>query len=74
MPIGPHIADFVSFSLRTVVSLLPINEGEEALRVRQERNSWFSDHDYKVIEVAGLDVDSDVKGILDRLDAEFAQG
>jgi tRNA/rRNA methyltransferase len=74
VPIGPHIADFVSFSLRTVISLLPDTEGEEALRMRHEKNSWFSDHDYEVIEVAAPDIDSDVKRVLDRLDAEFARG
>jgi tRNA/rRNA methyltransferase len=74
VPIGPHIADFVSFSLRTVISLLPDTEGKEALHMRHERNAWFSDHDYKVIEVAAPDIDSDVRCVLDRLDAEFAQG
>jgi tRNA/rRNA methyltransferase len=74
VPVGPHIADFVSFPLRTVIFLLPPNEGEEAAHARRERNDWLRDHRYKIIEVPASDVDVDVRAVLDRLDAEFATG
>jgi tRNA/rRNA methyltransferase len=74
VPVGPHIADFVSFPLRTVISLLPTNEGEEATRARHEKNQWLSEHGYKIVEIAASDVERDMKALLDRLDAAFAQG
>ena len=74
VPVGPHMTDFVSFPLRTVISLLPANEGEDAGRTRHERNKWLSEHGYRIIEVPASDVDADVNGLLDRLDAELAQG
>ena len=74
VPVGPHMTDFVSFPLRTVISLLPTNEGEDAGRTRHERNKWLSEHGYRIIEVPASDVDADVNGLLDRLDAELAQG
>ena len=74
VPVGPHIADFVSFPLRTVISLLPANEAKDAVRSRHERNKWLSEHGYRIIEVSASDVDADVNRLLDRLDADLAQG
>jgi tRNA/rRNA methyltransferase len=74
VPVGPHIADFVSFPLRTVISLLPANEAKDAIRSRHERNKWLSEHGYRIIEVSASDVDADVNRLLDRLDADLAQG
>jgi tRNA/rRNA methyltransferase len=73
VPVGPHIADFVSFPLRSVISLIPADEGEEAARVRLGRNEWLTEHRYKIIEIPASEVDADVKGLLDRLDAECTQ-
>jgi tRNA/rRNA methyltransferase len=73
VPVGPHIADFVSFSLRSVISLVPADEGEEAARVRRTRNEWLTEHRYKIIEIPASEVDADVKRLLDRLDAECTQ-
>ncbi len=73
VPVGPYIADFVSFPLRTVISLLPADEGEEAVRARRERNAWLLEHQYKIIEIPASDVDADVKALLDRLDTDFTQ-
>ncbi|HWK86594.1 MAG TPA: TrmJ/YjtD family RNA methyltransferase [Xanthobacteraceae bacterium] len=73
VPVGPHIADFVSFPLRSVISLIPADEGEEAARVRLARNEWLTEHRYKIVEIPAAAVDADVKGLLDRLDAECAQ-
>lgn len=74
VPVGPHIADFVSFPLRAVISLLPDGENEESSRMRKEKNRWLSEHRYKLIEIPAAEVNSDVKELLDRLDAEFVRG
>jgi tRNA/rRNA methyltransferase len=74
VPVGPHIADFVSFPLRTVISLLPPEESEETLHMRKKKNRWLNEHNYKLIEIPSAEADRDVKGLLDRLDAEFARG
>jgi tRNA/rRNA methyltransferase len=71
VPLGPHIADFVSFPLRCVIDLVPQVEAEAAMRMRADKRSWLSDHKYKVIEVKAEDVEADVKTVLDRLDASF---
>ena len=71
VPLGPHIADFVSFPLRCVIDLVPQAEAEAAMRMRADKRSWLSDHKYKVIEVKAEDVEADVKTVLDRLDASF---
>ena len=73
VPVGPHIADFVSFPLRTVISLVSADEGQEAAQVRRTRNEWLMEHRYKIIEIPASEVDADVKGLLDRLDAECTQ-
>src|SRR5262249_27196375 len=36
-PIGPHIADLVSFPLRTVVDVVPVDESDELRRARAEK-------------------------------------
>jgi tRNA/rRNA methyltransferase len=72
VPLGPHIADFVSFPLRCVIDLVPQAEAEAAMRVRADKRSWLGEHDYKVIEVRAKDVEADVKKVLDKLDEELA--
>jgi tRNA/rRNA methyltransferase len=67
IPIGPHICDFVSFPLRTVVEIVPPNEAAEATTARAERRAWLAERDYAVIEVAAAEAESDMAGTLDRL-------
>jgi tRNA/rRNA methyltransferase len=67
IPIGPHICDFVSFPLRTVVELVPQDEAAEAATARAGRRAWLIERDYEVIEVEAAEVQSDSAAVLDRL-------
>jgi tRNA/rRNA methyltransferase len=67
VPIGPHIADFVSFPLKCVIDLKPAAENEAAARMRAEKRAWLEAHDYRVVEVKAADVERDVPRVLDEL-------
>jgi tRNA/rRNA methyltransferase len=67
IPIGPHICDFVSFPMRTVIELVPKDEASEASSARAERRCWLEERDYTVIEIAVDDIDSGIPAVLDRL-------
>ncbi len=69
VPIGAYIADFVSFPRRTVIDLVPAGENEAAARARAGRRAWLEQHDYRVIEVRGDEVERDVAKVLDGLAA-----
>jgi tRNA/rRNA methyltransferase len=69
VPLGPHIADFVSFPLRCVIDLVPQAEAEAATRVRADKRQWLVEHEYKVFEVKAEDVEADVAKVLDGLNA-----
>jgi tRNA/rRNA methyltransferase len=72
VPVGPHIADFVSFPLRTVLDLVPGRESEAAAATRAEKREWLEVRDYRVIEVSAGDVVTDVRRVLDRLDVAIS--
>ena len=65
VPIGPHIADFVSFPLKCVIDLVPASEPEEAARTRAERRVYLAERGYRVCEVRAVEVERDVGGVLD---------
>jgi tRNA/rRNA methyltransferase len=67
VPIGAHMADFVSFPRRVVIELVSAGENEAAVRLRADRHEWLKEHDYRVIEVQGSDVERDVAKVLDGL-------
>ncbi|MGH6664272.1 MAG: DUF559 domain-containing protein, partial [Pseudolabrys sp.] len=67
VPIGPHIADFVSFPLKCVIEIEAQGENETAVRLRAERRNWLAAHDYRVILVSGAAVERDVASVLDNL-------
>lgn len=71
-PIGPHVADMVSFRHRLVVELVPPGEPEAAARSRTERRAWLAERDYRVVELPAGDVDANLAGILDRLAAAIS--
>jgi tRNA/rRNA methyltransferase len=73
-PIGPHVADMVSFRLRLVVDLVPADETLEAGKSRAERHTWLGDRNYRVVEIAAKDVEADVIAALDRLHAALSTG
>jgi tRNA/rRNA methyltransferase len=68
-PIGQHICDFVSFPLRTAIDLLPADESAAAARIREERNAWLNEHNYKVLGIFARDVESDMATTLERIAA-----
>jgi tRNA/rRNA methyltransferase len=72
VPVGPHIADFVSFPLRTVLDLVPGQESDAAAMARVEKRVWLAERDYRVIEVNASEIETDVRRVLDRLDAAIA--
>ncbi len=69
VPIGPHIADFVSFPLKCVIDLKPGAEDDAAAALRADKRAWLEAHDYRVIEVTAAEVEADVAGVLDALAA-----
>lgn len=71
-PVGRHICDFVSFSLRAVISLEPADESEASKASRVQRDEWLAERDYRVATVRAEDVENDLGGVLDRLAAEIA--
>ncbi len=74
VPVGQYITDFVSFPLRTVLDLVPPQESEEAARVRADKREWLQGRDYRVIELKTAEVEADVPGALDRIDAALVSG
>jgi tRNA/rRNA methyltransferase len=67
VPIGPHIADFVSFQLKCVIDLVPVQETDDAARTRAERRAYLVERDYRVCEVRAKDVEGDVGKVLDQV-------
>jgi tRNA/rRNA methyltransferase len=72
VPVGPHIADFVSFPLRTVIDLVPDAESEAAARTRAEKRQWLDAHGYRVVEIRDAAVHAEAAAALDRLAAVLA--
>jgi tRNA/rRNA methyltransferase len=66
-PVGPHIADFVSFPLKTVIDLVPPQEEEAAALARDNKRVWLEQHGYKVIVVTAPAVEANVEKVLDAL-------
>src|SRR5262249_53811912 len=48
VPIGPHITDFVSFPLKCVIDLVPLQETGEAAQTRAERRAYLLEREYRV--------------------------
>lgn len=71
-PVGRHICDFVSFSLRAVISLKPADESEAAAQARVQREQWVRERGYRVMTVEASDVETDLAAVLDRLAAAVA--
>jgi tRNA/rRNA methyltransferase len=67
VPIGPHIADFVSFPLRCVIDLVPEKESAEAARSRADKRAYLEERGYRVNELKGDEVERDLAGVLETL-------
>jgi tRNA/rRNA methyltransferase len=68
-PVGPYIADLVSFDLRAVIELVPAAEETAAAKLRAERRDWLTERGYRLTTIATADVEADVAAVLDRLAA-----
>ena len=73
VPVGPHIPDFVSFSIRTVIDLVPDGESEQAQVARGDKRAWLAKRGYEVVEIRAAEVEADRAAILDRLVATLAK-
>ena len=67
-PIGQHICDFVSFPLRTVIDVVPADETDVAAQARAMKRAWLAERDYTIVSLSVAEVETDVAGVLDRLD------
>lgn len=72
VPVGPHIADLVSFPLRTVIDLAPAEESAEAARARAVKRAWLAERDYRVVALAAAAVEADPRAALDAIAATLA--
>jgi tRNA/rRNA methyltransferase len=67
-PIGQHICDFVSFPLRLVIEIVPVEKSEAIETARHERHTWLAAHDYRIVEVLATTIESDMPAALARID------
>src|ERR1700709_2057370 len=68
-PVGRHIPDFVSFVSRTAIELVNPEETEIIVKDRASRQQWLEQRSYRVIHMPVADVERDLAGELDRLEA-----
>jgi tRNA/rRNA methyltransferase len=71
-PIGQHIAELVSFPLRTVIDIVPDGESEAAARSRAEKRAWLAERGYRVIELSAGEIEAEVEAVLERLNATLS--
>jgi len=71
VPVGPHIADVVSFPLRAVIDIVPGGESEAAQKARAQKRTWLEERGYRIVGVSGVEVEADVGAVLDRLAREL---
>jgi tRNA/rRNA methyltransferase len=71
-PVGPHICDFVSFPLRLVIDLVPNDEEPAAAKARAEKRGWVAARGYRIVEARAADVETDLAGVLERLQRTIA--
>jgi tRNA/rRNA methyltransferase len=67
VPVGPHVADIVSFPLKIVIELVPSDETEVGAVARAERRAWLTQRGYRVADVTMTQVEADVQKVLDGL-------
>jgi tRNA/rRNA methyltransferase len=69
VPVGPHVTDIVSFPLKAVMELIPVEEAETGASARAERRAWLTERGYRVIDVEMAGVESDIGAVLDSVAA-----
>ena len=63
VPIGPYIADFVSFALRVVLEIEPQAESEAQMKLRAEQRAWLEQRGYAVISIAARRIEADLEDV-----------
>jgi tRNA/rRNA methyltransferase len=66
-PVGSHIPDLVSFPLRTVIEIVPEEEGEAAISAREKRRAWLEQRGYRVVDVAAQAIETDCASVIEDL-------
>jgi tRNA/rRNA methyltransferase len=66
-PVGSHIPDLVSFPLRTVIEIVPEEEGEAAISAREKRRAWLEQRGYRVVDVAAQAIEADCASVIEDL-------
>ena len=67
MPIGPHVADLVSFPLRVVVDFEPHTQGDDARERRAEKRRWLAERGYRILVMEARAVEADPAAGLEQL-------
>jgi very-short-patch-repair endonuclease len=71
VPIGPYIADFVSFSARLIVE---VDGGQHAESAKdQRRDQWLAQENFKVVRYWNNDVLQNPEGVLNDLLSQLDQ-
>jgi very-short-patch-repair endonuclease len=69
VPIGPYVADFLSFKSRLIVE---VDGGQHAESARDaKRDRWLSQNNFRVIRFWNNDVLSSMEGVLSALASEL---
>jgi tRNA/rRNA methyltransferase len=71
-PVGQHIPDFVSFTLRVAIELVAPDESAGVVAARDERDEWLTSRGYRVVAVTARDIERDVAPVLDTIAAQLA--
>lgn len=71
VPIGPHIADFVSFPLRVVIDVAPEVESPQAAQARARKRTWLAERGYRVLDAPAAALTADLAGTLEALAGEI---
>jgi tRNA/rRNA methyltransferase len=66
-PVGPHIADFVSFMHRLIIELVPQEESATAARARADRQAWLAERGYRIETIDTCEVERDMPSALERI-------
>jgi tRNA/rRNA methyltransferase len=72
-PVGRHIPDFVSFVHRIAIELENPDESEAITSDRAARQAWLEARDYRVVRMRVADVERDLAGELERLEASLLE-
>ncbi len=67
IPIGPHVADIVSFPHRVVIDLAQEGESPELALARSARHDWLRGRDYKVLAISAEEIAHHLEKVLERI-------